>query len=163
MDPCLYRRPFLDGTNSTGPKSDAIIILRVDDMRVAASGVLKVIHDKLDDSGHFLGMDTEYGLQNGVFKMHMATYIDSTVQRFHSFDLTKGIPYRELVGSLLWIVLCVIGPELLRVKDLAKRSNHYTMEDYQDALKVLDRIVEVKHLDISNISSRRYRQRICSC
>jgi hypothetical protein len=51
----------------------------------------------------------------------------------------------ELVGSLLWIVLCVIGPELLRVKDFAKRSNSYTMEDYTDALKVLDRIVQSKH------------------
>jgi hypothetical protein len=78
----------------------------------------------------------------------MGTYIDSTVQRFHSFDLTKGIPYRELVGSLLWIVLCVIGPELLRVKDLAKRSNNFTMDDYKAALKVLDRIVEVKHCGI---------------
>ena len=77
--------------------------------------------------------------------MHMATYIESTVQRFTDFDLTKGIPYRELVGSLLWIVLCVIGPELLRVKDLAKRSNSYTIDDYHDALKVLDRVVASKH------------------
>jgi hypothetical protein len=80
----------------------------------------------------------------------MATYIESTVQYFQSFDLTRGIPHRELVGSLLvlWIVLCVIGPELLRVKDLAKRSNNFTMEDYQDAHKVLDRIVESKHCGI---------------
>jgi hypothetical protein len=74
-------------------------------------------------------------MATGVFKMHMATYIDSTVQRFTGFDLSHGIPYRELVGSLLWIVLCVIGTELLRVKDLARRSNNYTLEDYEDALK----------------------------
>ncbi len=58
-------------------------------------------------------MDTEYNLSTGIFKMHMTTYIQSTVDRFQAFDLSKGAPYRELVGSLLWIVLCVMGPELL--------------------------------------------------
>jgi hypothetical protein len=46
------------------------------------------------------------------------------------------------------IVCCVIEPELLRVKDLAKRSNRYTLDDYKDALKVLDRIVASKHQGI---------------
>jgi hypothetical protein len=118
--------------------------------------VLKEIHAQLyaefqittSDSGRFLGMDTEYDIQSGVFKMHMATYIDSTVQRFKAFDVSMGIPYRELVGSLLWIVLCVMGTELLRVKDLARRSNDYTMDDYNDAMQELDRIVEQKHYGI---------------
>ena len=126
-------------------------------MRVAADPVeLRIIHDLLfeefqittSDDGRFLGMDVDYDLSKGVLKMHMATYIESTVQRFTDFDLTKGAPYRELVGSLLWIVLCVIGPELLRVKDLAKRSNRYTLDDYADALKVLDRIVASQHQGI---------------
>ncbi len=106
MDPCFYRRPSVIGTDPTAPRSDAIIILHVDDMRVAAPpAVVKIIHDQLyeefqittSDTGRFLGMDTEYDQPNGVFKMHVATYIDATVQRFHSFDLTKGIPYHELV------------------------------------------------------------------
>jgi hypothetical protein len=42
-----------------------------------------------------------------------------------------------LIGCLLWVTLCVMGPELLRVKDLARRSNRYEVEDYQDALAVL--------------------------
>ncbi len=79
-------------------------------MRVAAyPDVLQVIHDQLyeefqittSDCGRFLGMDTEYNLATGVFKMHMATYIQSTMDRFKAFDLSKGVPYRELVGSLL--------------------------------------------------------------
>jgi hypothetical protein len=153
MDPCFYRRAIDPGDVPNAARSDAIIILHVDDMRVAAApGVLKVIHDQLfsefqittSDTGRFLGMDMDYDLTAGVLKMHMNTYIESTVQRFKEFDLSKGIPYRELVGSLLWIVLCVMGPELLRIKDLAKRSNTYTMDDYQDALKVLDRIVQSK-------------------
>jgi hypothetical protein len=157
MDPCFYRRKCVTCIDPTGPRSDAIIILHVDDMRVAAApDVLAVIHDQLfaefqittSDSGRFLGMDTEYNIETGVFKMHMATYIESTVQRFIDFDLSKGIPYRELVGSLLWIVLCVMGTELLWVKDLARRSNEYTIDDYNDALKVLHRIVSVKDFGI---------------
>jgi hypothetical protein len=42
----------------------------------------------------------------------------------------------------------VLGTELLRVKDLAKRCNKYDIEDYKDALKVLDRIVSLKHYGI---------------
>jgi hypothetical protein len=35
-----------------------------------------------------------------------------------------------------------MGPELLRVKDLARRSNEFTLKDFKDALKVFDRIYE---------------------
>jgi hypothetical protein len=38
-----------------------------------------------------------------------------------------------------------MGPELLRVKDLARRSNSFTECDYHDALKVLSRIEQRKH------------------
>ena len=156
-DPCFYRRACTSSGEANAPLSDAIIILHVDDMRVAAPPeILQIIHDKLfeefqittSDTGRFLGMDVNYNLKAGILKMHMATYIDATVQRFQDFDLSTGIPYRELVGSLLWIVLCVLGTELLRVKDLAKRCNNYDIEDYKDALKVLDRIVSCKHYGI---------------
>jgi hypothetical protein len=104
--------------------NDAIIILHVEDMRVAATEiVLTEIHAKLfgkfeittSDTGRFLGMDTEYNLGTGVLRMHMMTYITATVERFEKIDLTLGVPYRELVGCLLWIVLCIMGPELLRI------------------------------------------------
>jgi hypothetical protein len=92
------------------------------------------------DGTRFLGMDTQYDLEKGYLKLHMATYIGLTYDRFNGFDITRGVPYREIVGCLLWICLCVMGPELLRVKDLARRSNSYTESDYNDALKVLERI-----------------------
>jgi hypothetical protein len=82
----------------------------------------------------FLGMDTVYQRDLGYLKLSMTTYIDSTVARFEDFDLSCGFPFRELVGCLLWITLCVLGPELLRVKDLARRSNSFTSSDYQDGL-----------------------------
>jgi hypothetical protein len=49
---------------------------------------------------------------------------------------------RNKVQAPTWIVLNIIGPELLRVKDLARRSNDLTATDYEDALKVLKRIYE---------------------
>jgi hypothetical protein len=137
MDPCLYKR------------GDALIILYVDDLRVAATPeVLAQIHAALfqkfqittSDGNRFLGMDTLYDLDKGYLKLHMQTYIESIHERFHSFDLSRGVPFREIVGCLLWVCLCVMGPELLRVKDLARLSNCYTSADFNTALKVLNRI-----------------------
>jgi hypothetical protein len=139
MDPCLYKR------------ADALIILFCDDLRVAAvPHVLSQIHSALyekfqittSDGTRFLGMDTTYDLERGCLKIHMETYIQSVHERFHSFDVSQGVPFREIVGCLLWVSLCVMGTELLRVKDLARKSNDYTPEDYKRALKVLDRIYE---------------------
>jgi hypothetical protein len=139
MDPCLYRR------------ADAIIILFCDDLRVAGlpkavSEIQAALFHKLQittsDGTRFLGMDTHYELEKGYMKLHMKTYIGATYERFNNFDLTRGVPFREIVGCLLWICLCVMSPELLRVKDLARRSNEYTEDDYRDAMKVLKRIYE---------------------
>jgi hypothetical protein len=85
-------------------------------------------------------MDTIYNIDKGYLKLHMETYIVSIYDRFHSFDLSMGVPFRELVGCLMWVCLCIMGPELLRVKDLARLSNCYTEDDFQSALKVLDRV-----------------------
>jgi hypothetical protein len=137
MDPCLYRR------------TDAIIILFCDDLRVAGlpkavSEIKAALFHKFQittsDGTRFLGMDTHYDLEKGYLKLHMETYIGATYERFTSFDLTRGVPFREIVGCLLWICLCVMGPELLRVKDLARRSNEYSEDDFRDAMKVLERI-----------------------
>jgi hypothetical protein len=117
---------------------------------------LKDLHDKLyqefqittSDTGRFLGMDVDYDVDNGRLKMHMKTYIEATLQRFKDFDIAQGVPFREITGSLLWIVLCVMGTELLRVKDLARRSNDLDENDYKDALKVLFRIADRKDYGI---------------
>ena len=88
----------------------------------------------------FLGMDTSYQRESGILKLSMESYISNTMGRFKDFDVSRGYPYREIVGCLLWITLCVMGPELLRVKDLARRSNDYAGPDYLEALKVLKRV-----------------------
>jgi hypothetical protein len=145
MDRCFYRQ------------HDALLIVHVDDMRCAGtSEALQSIHAALldhfkittGDGTRFHGMDTSYDLAAGVLTMGMSTYIQATIDRFLHFDLWLGVPYREIVGCLLWIVLCVVGPELVRVKDLARRSNSPTLSDYNDAIKVLTRIFKRRHTSI---------------
>jgi hypothetical protein len=137
LDKCLYRR------------HDAILILFCDDLRVGASkAVLESLHSSFYEKfgittapgNRFLGMDTCYQHKRGIMKLSMESYISTTMDRFQNFDTSQGYPYREVVGCLLWITLCVMGPELLRVKDLARRSNAYTEVDYKEAMKVLKRV-----------------------
>jgi hypothetical protein len=141
LDSCFYRR------------HDAVLILFCDDMRIGASkAVLVSLHRALfmkfgvttAPGNRFLGMDTHYDCVKGILKISMETYITSTVERFENFDLSAGVPFRELVGCLLWVTLCVMGPELLRVKDLARLCNSYTPADYTQALKVLRRVSDRK-------------------
>jgi hypothetical protein len=141
LDKCLYRR------------DDAILILYCDDLRIGASDVvLKALHSSFFEKfgvttapgDRFLGMDTCYQRDRGILKLSMESYIETTMERFRDFDTSKGFPYREVVGCLLWVTLCVMGPELLRVKDLARRANKYTEEDYKEALKVLKRVYSRK-------------------
>jgi hypothetical protein len=137
LDSCFYRR------------KDAILILFCDDLRIGATdAVLQSLYLSFYEKfgittapgDRFLGMDTFYDRPLGILKISMESYIGNTVERFEHFDLSRGFPYRELVGCLLWITLCVMGPELLRVKDLARRSNSYNEDDYFEALAVLRRI-----------------------
>jgi hypothetical protein len=137
LDNCFYRRP------------DAVLILYCDDLRIGAlPEVLVSLHAALKDKfgittapgDRFLGMDTTYDHHLGILKLSMTSYIQTTMDRFKNFDLSQGYPFRELVGCLLWITLNIMGPELLRVKDLARMSNSYGEQEYNLGLKVLHRI-----------------------
>jgi hypothetical protein len=99
MDACFYKRHDVS-TNVMMPC-------------VGTPEVLEAIHAALSqrfsittgDGLRFLGMDTQYDFNTGVLTMGMATYIQSTMDRFSNFDLTSGCLYRKIVGCLLWIVL----------------------------------------------------------
>jgi hypothetical protein len=145
LDSCFYRR------------QDAVLILYCDDLRIGASpSVLASLHASLSDKfsvttaagDRFLGMDVIYDHESGVLKMSMKNYIETTMERFKNFDLRQGFPYRELVGCLLWVTLSVMGPELLRVKDLARLSNCFGESEYGMAMKVLQRIYVRRHQGI---------------
>jgi hypothetical protein len=137
LDSCFYRR------------DDAVLILYCDDLRIGASpSVLRSLHDSLSEKfsvttakgDRFLGMDVTYDLVLGELKLSMTSYIETTMERFKNFDLSQGFPFRELVGCLLWVTLNVMGPELLRVKDLARLSNSFGELEYLAAMKVLRRV-----------------------
>ncbi len=94
MDPCLYKR------------FDALIILFVDDLRVAAPpAVMAEIHAALlakfqittSDGTRFLGMDTLYNVEKGYLKLHMETYITSIHERFRLSIV--GLPQHHGPGT----------------------------------------------------------------
>ena len=142
LDSCFYRR------------EDAVLILYCDDLRIGASpSVLASLHGSLREKfsvttapgDRFLGMNVSYDLVLGELKLSMTSYIETTMERFRNFDLSQGFPYRELVGCLLWVTLNVMGPELLRVKDLARLSNSFGEQEYLVAMKVLKRVFVRRH------------------
>ena len=73
----------------------------------------------------------------GKLTFSMGTYIKQAIERFAMADLSKGLPYRNLVGCLMWIACSVFGTILVRVKELARHCNAYTEKEYQLALKLL--------------------------
>ena len=163
MDPCLFRRREQSGLFS-------IAICHVDDSRIGSTpellediwaalfqrfGVTECPGDR------FLGMDVFHDQPAGILVLYMRTYIEETVKRFEECDTSAGFPFRELVGCLLWICQ-VHGPELMRVKDLARRGNDYTARDYGRALRVLRRMVSRKQYGITFRKGGAYRERVPS-
>jgi hypothetical protein len=144
LDPCLFLPEARQGT----------CLLHDDHFTLRRPpAVLKEIKDALfkeyaitsADGARFLGMDVHYDLPKDVLTFSMGTYIKSTLD---SFEKSEPSTYLELVGCLLWIVLCVRGPELPRVKDLAQRSNFFTPADFKDGMDVLHRLNKEPDLGI---------------
>ncbi len=82
-------------------------------MRVGASAiVIASLHAALfakfevttTSRNRFLEMDTVYDFAAGTLKLSMTSYIEITVDRFAAFNLSQGLPYRELIGCLLSVM-----------------------------------------------------------
>jgi hypothetical protein len=130
-----------------------VVILHCDDFRFGGTPeILQVLFQQLfgeykitiADGYRFLGMDVSYEVPAGILVFSMQTYIATTLGRFATYGCSAGVPFRQLVGSPLWVVLCVHGPHLLRVKELAQKSNSFMEADYAQALCVLHRIAKVR-------------------
>jgi hypothetical protein len=52
------------------------------------------------DGTRFLGLDVAYDRQVGKLTFSMGTYIKQAIERFAMADISKGLPYRNLVGWL---------------------------------------------------------------
>ncbi len=79
-------------------------------------------------------MSFSYDRLDGRLMFSMSTYIQQTIERFAMPDLTKGFPYRNLIGCLMWLACSVFGTVLVQVKELARFSNSYTEKEYKAAL-----------------------------
>jgi hypothetical protein len=88
----------------------------------------------------------------------MQTYIKQAIERFEMADLSKGLPYRNLVGCLMWIACSVIGPILVKVKELTRYCNAYTEKEYKLALKLLHSLDSTT--GITFLRGGAYRERV---
>ncbi len=68
------------------------------------------------DETRFLGLDVAYDRQVGKLTFSMGTYIKQAIEHFEMADLSKGLPYRNFVGCLMWIACSVLGTILVKVK-----------------------------------------------
>jgi hypothetical protein len=139
LDPCFYKRREPSGEMT-------LLISYVDDFRIGGSEtVVQAVYEAMFkewgitscDGTRFLGLDVAYDRQVGKLTFSMGTYIKQAIERFAMADLSKGLPYRNLVGCLMWIACSVFGTILVRVKELARHCNAYTEKEYQLALKLL--------------------------
>jgi hypothetical protein len=139
LDPCFYRR-----VEPTGELT--LLISYVDDFRIGGTDTaIKEVYQAMFaawgitscDGTRFLGLDVSYDRPDGRLKFSMSTYIQQTIERFAMADLTKGLPYRNLIGCLMWLACSVFGTVLVQVKELARFSNSYTEKEYKAALSLL--------------------------
>ena len=139
LDPCFYKRREPSGEMT-------LLISYVDDFRIGGSeAVVQAVYEAMFkewgitscDGTRFLGLDVAHDRQAGKLTFSMGTYIKQAIERFEMADLSKGLPYRNLVGCLMWIACSVFGPILVKVKELARHCNAYTEKEYNLALKLL--------------------------
>ena len=139
MDPCFYKR-----IESSGELT--LLISYVDDFRIGGPDfAIQEVYDAMfkewgitSCSGNrFLGLDVTYDRAEGRLVFSMQTYLRQTIERFDMADISKGLPYRNLVGCLMWLACSVFGTVLMRVKELARHCNSYTLKEYNAALKLL--------------------------
>ena len=139
MDPCFYKRVEPSGELT-------LLISYVDDFRIGGpDSAIQEVYDAMfkewgitSCSGNrFLGLDVTYDRTEGRLVFSMQTYLRQTIERFDMADISKGLPYRNLVGCLMWLACSVFGTVLTRVKELARHCNSYTLKEYNIALKLL--------------------------
>ena len=104
LDPCFYKRREPSGEMT-------LLISYVDDFRIGGSeAVVQTVYEAMFkewgitscDGTRFLGLDVAHDRQAGKLTFSIGTYIKQAIERFEMADLSKGLPYRNLVGCLMW-------------------------------------------------------------
>lgn len=159
-------------------KSEVIVLVYVDDFAVFAKNnerlneVINLIKLKfeikvLGKIRHFLGVDFEE--RNGEIFMHQQSYIEKLAEKFNipkiksKLPLTPGIvlnaavegeqavdvPYRELVGCLLFLASHTRPDIQFSVIALAQFSNCPSLKHWKYLCQVLQYVVNTKELAIN--------------
>jgi hypothetical protein len=83
----------------------------------------------------FVGYDIDYNLTLGYVKISFDSYITRMLERFANVDLSKGAPFRELIGCLIWVTGNLHAQELIRVKTHGAHLNNFTEVEYDHAIQ----------------------------
>ena len=172
-DYCLYVR-YQDG-------DEVYIILYVDDLLIAGRSLstIKMLKKKLasvfamTDCGelrHFLGMRIDYNRSGGTLKLSQGSNIEKVLQRFGMTECnptrtpmekglqlprggsTAGEPYRELLGSLMYVMLCV-RPDVCYSVGYLGRFQQDSSTVHWNALKRA-----IRYLSSTKLSGLHYRR-----
>jgi len=150
LSPCLFRK-FLAASTFVQ------LVLVVDDYAVSGPEEAAEHHhkqwcqkfDATSESGRmFVGYDVEYNLSEGYVKLSFTSYIKRMVERFSNVDLSKGAPFRELVGCCIWCTLNLHYQEIVRVKSHGPRLNDFMESDYDDAIHTMHEIAKLANMGI---------------
>lgn len=157
-DYCLYIR--------SGDDDELYIVLYVDDLLIVGRKLESIVRLKkqlstvfrMTDCGearHFLGMKIAYDRQTGVLQLSQQAHVEKVVNNFGMAEcnpakspMEKGLqlqregtptkePYRELLGSLMYIMLSVRPDICFPVGYLGRYQQHPTEAHWQSLKRVV--------------------------
>lgn len=155
---CLYTRCDAD--------DELYIVLYVDDLLIAGRKLESIVRLKkqlskvfcMTDCGearHFLGMKMVYDRKAGVLQLSQQAHVEKVVEKFGLAEcnpakspMEKGLqlqregkptdqPYRELLGSLMYIMLCVRPDICFPVGYLGRYQQNPTEAHWQSLKRVV--------------------------
>lgn len=123
-------------------------------------------------SKRFLGMEIDYNVQNQMMTLSQAQFIDKVASRFNvtgakkvytpievdlqlekSEDCNVDLPFRQLVGCLLYISI-ISRPDIsFAVHYFSRFMNAYSSEHFSYLKRVLVYLVHTKHLKLTYTAS----------
>ena len=169
-DPCVLR--FIMGDEVVG-----MIAIHVDDILYGGTKSLaKVVVEALDDSlptknlgevKFFLGCEFIRHCKAGTIEISQESYIRSVLERFNicctssvpdslandnrSLKEDEGagdVPFREVVGNLMWIASLTRPDVSIAVRAVARHSHDPKRSHWKAAQKILNYLLETAHLTL---------------
>lgn len=171
MDPCVLRL-------MVGQEVAAMMVIHVDDSQIAASKELaRIVIDALKESfltkdlgelSWYMGSEYRRNREEGMLEISQTQFIRSVLDRFNvtksspilaspSLDLRSvnendavmDVPFREVVGSLMWIATQSRPDILNAVRAVARFSHDPKKIHWEAACKILQYLKATAHLGLT--------------